>query len=90
MPGSMDACELENMISQNMRGIETDQYQGTRDITYSVANAQEEIKLFKNSPDAKVVPVEGGHHFLSSSSPEEVASNLLEFVKKYSNLKSQS
>jgi pimeloyl-ACP methyl ester carboxylesterase len=66
-----------------VRDIDPNEYEGTNDVTYSVANALEQIKLFKNSPDAKVVPVEGGHHFLSASHPDEVASNLLEFVKKY-------
>lgn len=39
---------------------------GTEDAVYSVANAQEEIKLFTGSPKAEVVVIQGGHHFLSS------------------------
>lgn len=50
---------------------------------YSVSNAQHEIKLFANSPDASLVVVEGGQHFLSFSHPKEVADNLIEFVGKY-------
>jgi len=54
---------------------------GTSDAVYSVANAEEEIKLFKNSPDAQLVTVEDGQHFLSFSNPKEVVENLLTFVK---------
>ncbi|KAF2200510.1 alpha/beta hydrolase fold family protein [Delitschia confertaspora ATCC 74209] len=56
---------------------------GTSDVVYSVANAQHEIKLFKNSPDARLVTIEGGQHFLSFTHPKEVAEHLIEFVKKY-------
>jgi pimeloyl-ACP methyl ester carboxylesterase len=52
-------------------------------VVYSVANAQEEIKLFVNSPDAKLATVEGGAHFLSGSHPNEVDKALVEFVTKF-------
>ncbi|KMP02222.1 hypothetical protein CISG_06171 [Coccidioides immitis RMSCC 3703] len=52
---------------------------GTSDVVYSVANAEEEIKMFVNSPDARLIVVEGGQHFLSFSNPEEVERNVLEF-----------
>lgn len=55
---------------------------GTSDAVYSVANAEEEIKLFKSSSNAKLQVVEGGQHFLSASHPEEVAQAILGFVKK--------
>ena len=51
---------------------------------YSVANAQEELKMFVNSPDARLSIVEGGQHFLSASHPKEVDPAILEFIKKYS------
>ncbi|BCR83040.1 alpha/beta fold hydrolase [Aspergillus chevalieri] len=57
---------------------------GTKDVVYSLANAQREIGLFVNSPDAKLVPVEGGAHFLSASNPKEVDAEILGFVTKYS------
>lgn len=57
---------------------------GTNDVVYSVANAQEEIKKFVNSPDAQLVTVEGGTHFLSASHPKEVDEALITFVTKYS------
>jgi len=57
---------------------------GTSDAVYSVANAKEEIKMFVNSPDARVVTVENGQHFLSFSHPKEVDQYLVEFVGKYS------
>ncbi|PNS16974.1 hypothetical protein CAC42_4938 [Sphaceloma murrayae] len=56
---------------------------GTKDKVYSIANAEEEIKLFVNSPDATVQIVEGGQHFLSASHPEEVENATLTFVEKY-------
>ena len=56
---------------------------GTRDAVYSVKNAEEEIKLFTNSPDAQLQVVEGGQHFLSFSHPEEVDGALIKFVGKY-------
>lgn len=50
---------------------------------YSVANATEEIGLFTGSPDAQLVQVEGGAHFLNCSHPEEVERALLQFVNKH-------
>lgn len=57
---------------------------GTADQVYSVTNAQEEVIMFVNSVDAKVVPVEGGSHFLSASNPKEVEPAVVEFIKKWS------
>ncbi|KAK3943358.1 Alpha/Beta hydrolase protein [Diplogelasinospora grovesii] len=57
---------------------------GTKDVVYSIANAEQEIKLFVNSPDAQLVTVEGGAHFLSASHPQEVGQALINFVTKYS------
>lgn len=57
--------------------------QGTSDVVYSVANAEEEIKLFVNSPDAKLVTVDQGQHFLSFSHPTDVDQNLIDFVGKW-------
>ncbi|KAK5119385.1 hypothetical protein LTR85_007741 [Meristemomyces frigidus] len=56
---------------------------GTSDVVYSVKNAEEEIKLFKNSPDVRLKTVEDGQHFLSFSHPKEVNAALVEFVGKY-------
>jgi len=56
---------------------------GTDDAVYSVANAEEEIKLFVNSPDAQLKVVKDGQHFLSFSHPKEVDGALIEFVGKY-------
>jgi pimeloyl-ACP methyl ester carboxylesterase len=57
--------------------------QGTNDVVYSVANAKEEIKLFTNSPDARLEVIQGGQHFLSASNPKEVNDYVIGFVKKY-------
>lgn len=56
---------------------------GTSDAVYTVKNAEEEIKLFTGSPDARVKVVEDGQHFLSFSHPQEVDEALIEFVGKY-------
>jgi pimeloyl-ACP methyl ester carboxylesterase len=53
---------------------------GTADQVYSVANAQEEIKLFTNAKDAKVQVVEGGQHFLSASHPDAVNAATADFI----------
>jgi pimeloyl-ACP methyl ester carboxylesterase len=58
--------------------------QGTADAVYSVANAKEEIELFRNSPDAKLKVIEGGQHFLNASHPKEVNEHVVQLVKKYS------
>ncbi|KAJ5119222.1 hypothetical protein N7448_010928 [Penicillium atrosanguineum] len=56
---------------------------GTKDAVYSVANAEEEIKLFNQSPDACLLPVDGGAHFLNSSHPTEVNKAIADFINKY-------
>ncbi|KAF2228176.1 alpha/beta hydrolase fold family protein [Elsinoe ampelina] len=56
---------------------------GTKDVVYTVANAEEEIKLFVNSKEAKLKVIEGGRHFLSASHPEEVEGAVLEFVERW-------
>jgi len=57
--------------------------QGDKDVVYSVENAKEEIKMFENSPDARLVVVKDGHHFLSWTNQTEVDNAVLEFVVKY-------
>lgn len=57
--------------------------QGTDDAVYSVANAEQEIKMFVNSPDARLVTVRDGQHFLSASHPNDVDNALIDFVKQY-------
>ena len=56
---------------------------GSKDGVYSVANAEEEIRLFVNSPEAKLVTIKDGQHFLSASHPKEVDNALIDFVKKW-------
>ena len=58
--------------------------QGTHDAAYSMANAEREIKLFVNSPDVSLVPIEGGAHFLGATHPREVDAEIVKFVTKYS------
>ncbi|KAL8822591.1 MAG: hypothetical protein Q9191_006675 [Dirinaria sp. TL-2023a] len=57
--------------------------QGTDDPVYSVKNAEEEIKMFTNSPEAQLVTVQHGQHFLSASHAQEVDNALIDFVKKW-------
>ncbi|KAJ6112269.1 hypothetical protein N7523_008330 [Penicillium sp. IBT 18751x] len=56
---------------------------GTQDAVFSVANAMEEIKLFAQSPDACLVPIDGGAHFLNCTHHKEVNKALVEFINKY-------
>jgi pimeloyl-ACP methyl ester carboxylesterase len=57
--------------------------QGTADPVYSVANAEDEIKRFVNSPDAQLRVVEGGRHFLSATHPDEVNPAAVEFINRW-------
>ncbi len=57
--------------------------QGTDDVVFSVANAQEEIKLFTNSVQTKLVPLQGGVHFLSFTHPARVHQELLDFIRRW-------
>ncbi|KAK5083097.1 hypothetical protein LTR05_006979 [Lithohypha guttulata] len=56
---------------------------GTDDAVYTVANAEEEIKMFTNAKSTDLVTVQGGAHFLSASHPKEVDDALISFVGKY-------
>ncbi|KAL8813083.1 MAG: hypothetical protein Q9223_003524 [Gallowayella weberi] len=56
---------------------------GTEDAVYSIANAEQEIRLFTNSPSANLVTVKDGQHFLSASHPQDVDNALVEFVEKW-------
>jgi pimeloyl-ACP methyl ester carboxylesterase len=56
---------------------------GSKDIVFSVANAKDEIRMFTGSESAELVVVEGGHHFLSATHPEEVNRAMIGFVNKY-------
>jgi pimeloyl-ACP methyl ester carboxylesterase len=56
--------------------------QGTADQVYSVANAQDEIKMFTSSPSAELQVVDGGQHFLSASDPAAVNGAVIEFINK--------
>ncbi|GAA1993664.1 alpha/beta hydrolase [Amycolatopsis minnesotensis] len=57
---------------------------GTADQVYSVANAEEEIRMFTRSPEARLEAIAGGQHFLSASNPVEVGSAVMEFVRRWS------
>ncbi|GAA1387787.1 alpha/beta hydrolase [Pseudonocardia kongjuensis] len=57
---------------------------GTADTVYSVANAEDGIARFVNSPGAELRIVEGGQHFLSASNPAEVNAAVVGFVKQWS------
>lgn len=56
---------------------------GTADQVYSVPNAQEEIRMFTRSPEARLETVQGGQHFLSASNPTEVDAAAIEFVRRW-------
>jgi len=57
--------------------------QGSADAVYSVANAQEEIKLFTHSENAELRVIQEGQHFLSASDPEVVNSAAVEFIQRW-------
>ena len=57
--------------------------QGTADPVYSVGNAEEEIRLFVNSPGAELRVVEGGRHFLSATHPDEVDAAAIQFIDRW-------
>ena len=57
---------------------------GTEDTVYSVANAEEEIRLFGRSPHAELRVVDGGRHFLSASHPGAVDAATVEFLRRWS------
>jgi pimeloyl-ACP methyl ester carboxylesterase len=56
---------------------------GTEDPVYSVVNAEDEMKLFVNSPDAELRVVDGGQHFLSASNPDDVNPATAEFINRW-------
>ncbi len=56
---------------------------GSADQVYSVANAEEEMRMFTRSPEARLEVIEGGQHFLSASKPEDVDSAAVEFVRRW-------
>lgn len=58
---------------------------GTSDAVYSIENAEEEIKLFVNAPEANLVKVKDGQHFLSASHPKDVDNALIDFAGKWHN-----
>ncbi|MEU0468358.1 alpha/beta hydrolase [Amycolatopsis sp. NPDC006131] len=56
---------------------------GTADQVYSVANAEQEIKLFTRSADARLEVIDGGHHFLSASKPDQVNAAATKFISRW-------
>lgn len=56
---------------------------GTEDAIYSVRNAEEEMKLFVNSSDARLKVVEGGSHYLNYTHAGQVDAVLVEFLSRY-------
>jgi microsomal epoxide hydrolase len=57
--------------------------QGTEDTPFGKTVPAEQIKLFSSSPEAKLVMIEGGAHYLNATNPKEVNAALLEMVNKY-------
>ncbi|KAI5250147.1 alpha/beta hydrolase fold family protein [Aureobasidium subglaciale] len=83
----MCAINLRNRDGLHSRlfdvGIPVLWLHGDQDVVYSVANAQEEIKLFVNSPDATLQVIEGGPHYLNYTKAKEVDAALTKFLSKY-------
>lgn len=57
--------------------------QGTRDAFYSVANAEQEIELFANAREARLVTVSEGCNYLNASNSVEVNTAVVDFVNKW-------
>ncbi|PYH35276.1 alpha/beta fold hydrolase [Aspergillus neoniger CBS 115656] len=56
---------------------------GTKNAIYSVRNAEDEMKLLPNSPDSKLLVVEGGAHYLNYRHHHEVDAALIDFLGQY-------
>jgi len=56
---------------------------GTEDVVYSVLHAEKEAKMFPRAKSVSFKAIEGGHHFLSATNPEEVNREALAFIQKY-------
>lgn len=54
-------------------------------MVFSVANAAQEIKLFTNSADAKLVSFKDGVHFLSYTHGDEMRQELVKFLYTWVN-----
>jgi hypothetical protein len=52
-------------------------------VVFSVPNAEEGIKYFTNSPEAKLMPMKGGVHFLSFTHQKELHQTILEFTDRW-------
>ncbi|GAD97753.1 alpha/beta hydrolase, putative [Paecilomyces variotii No. 5] len=57
--------------------------QGTEDVPFGQTVPVEQIQLFTASKEAKLIPVQGGAHYLNATSPTEVTDAILEMVEKY-------
>ncbi|KAK3990695.1 Alpha/Beta hydrolase protein [Cladorrhinum sp. PSN332] len=57
--------------------------QGSHDPVFGTKLAQEQVKLFKSSPEARLTLVEGGSHYLNATKPKAVEDALFEMVEKY-------
>lgn len=57
--------------------------QGSEDVVYPPAVAEEQVKLFTGSADVKFDIIQGGAHYLNATSPVEVETALLALVEKY-------
>ncbi|OOO07109.1 hypothetical protein OAory_01093120 [Aspergillus oryzae] len=78
-------CLLErDGLLLRLRDIKCPVYwlQGTEDTPFGTVVPAEQIKLFTASPEAKLVMIEGGAHYLNATNPKEVNEALLEMVTK--------
>lgn len=57
--------------------------QGNADVVFSLKQAESDIKLFTHSVEARLVPCDGGVHFLSHTHKDLVHRELLAFVQKW-------
>lgn len=64
--------------------------QGDADVVFSLVQAQEDIKRFTNSAEAKVVPCAGGVHFLSWTHAGKIHQEILQFIATWKGSKRKS
>ena len=79
----LQVCSSRFTCQSLCTGANLEGSQGTDDVVFSLKNAEEEIKLFTNSVDARVVPFQGGVHFLSYTHQQKVHEEIIRFISTW-------
>lgn len=73
----------QKTVSRILRSAVDLSSQGTHDVVFSVAEAEQDIKLFTNSEEARLVKCEGGVHFLSRTHGDKIHKELIDFITRW-------